>query len=135
MRIALITASVKPRASEDWAKALARGMEAMGHRVDLLDARTDDGVRLPGYEYVAVLAESVSVFSGKIPDTVGKMLGSASTLVGKKGAAFLRKRGPFTGKAMASLMKAMEKEGMCVNWSEIIERIDQAEALGKRIGN
>jgi hypothetical protein len=135
MRIALITATAKPQAAADWAKALAKGMEAMGHRVDLLDARQDDGVRLPGYEYVAVLAESISFFGGKMPDSLAKMLGNASSLVGKKGAAFLRKRGPFTGKAMANLMRAMEKEGMCVNWSEIIERIDQAEALGKRIGN
>jgi hypothetical protein len=135
MRIALITASAKPNAAADWAKALAKGMEAMGHRVDLLDARTDDGVRLPGYEYIAVLAESVSFFGGKMPDSLSKMLATASSLVGKKGAAFLRKSGPFTGKAMANLMRAMEKEGMCVNWSEIVERIDQAEALGKRIGN
>jgi hypothetical protein len=31
-------------------------------------------------------------------------------------------------------MKAMEKEGMMVNWSEIILNAPQAEALGKRIG-
>jgi hypothetical protein len=31
-------------------------------------------------------------------------------------------------------MKAMEKEGMTVNWSEIILNPAQAEALGKRIG-
>lgn len=135
MRIALITAAAKPLALVDWAKALAKGMEAMGHRVDVLDSRTDDGVRLPGYEYVAILAESVSAFGGKMPDTLAKMLGNASSLVGKKGAAFLRKRGPFTSKAMSNLMRAMEKEGMCVNWSEVIERIDQAETLGKRIGN
>jgi hypothetical protein len=135
MRIALITASAKPLAGSDWAKALAKGMESMGHRVDILDARKDDGVRLPGYEYVAILAESVSLFGGKMPVQLGQMLAQASSLVGKKGAAFLRKRGPLTSKALSNLMRAMEKEGMCVNWSEVIERIDQAEPLGKRIGN
>jgi hypothetical protein len=54
--------------------------------------------------------------------------------VGKKGAAFLKKAGPFTGKAMANVMRAMEKEGMVVNWSDIIFSAPHAEALGKKIG-
>jgi len=35
---------------------------------------------------------------------------------------------------MTNLMRTMEKEGMFVNWSEIIINKEQAEALGKRIG-
>jgi hypothetical protein len=109
-------------------------MEAMGHRVDVLDAWTEDGFRLPGYEYVVVTAESVSLFGGKMPEVLAKILGQGSGLVGKKGAGFLKKTGPFTGKAMGNLMRAMEKEGMIVNWSDIILNAPHAEALGKRIG-
>jgi hypothetical protein len=108
-------------------------MEAMGHRVDVVDAWTEDGFRLPGYEYVVVVAEPASFFSGKMPDVLGPVLSAGSSLVGKKGAAFLRKKGVFTGRAMANLMKAMEKEGMIVNWSDILLNAPHAESLGKRI--
>ena len=62
-------------------------------------------------------------------------LGKGSGLVGKKSAAFLKKTNPiFINKALSNLMKAMEKEGMLINWSEILLSAPQAEALGKRIG-
>jgi hypothetical protein len=54
--------------------------------------------------------------------------------VGKKSAAFLKKTGPFATRALTRLMRSMEKEGMFVNWSEIIRSVPQAEALGKRMG-
>jgi hypothetical protein len=109
-------------------------MESMGHRVDVIDAWTEDGFRLPGYEYIVVTAEATSLFGGKMPDALGKMLSGGSGLVGKKGAAFLKKTSPFTAKAMANVMRAMEKEGMIVNWSDILLNAPHAEQLGKRIG-
>jgi hypothetical protein len=101
-----------------------------------MDAWTEDGFRLPGYEYVVICAEPVSFWGGKMPDVLPKVLGTGSGLVGKKSAAFLKKTSPiFINKALWNLMRAMEKEGMKVNWSEIILNAPQAEALGKRIGS
>ncbi|MDR0377759.1 MAG: hypothetical protein LBH70_08205 [Spirochaetaceae bacterium] len=134
MRIAIISAPAQRRGVPDYVKTLAKGMEAMGHRVDVMDAWTEDGFRLPGYEYIVAVAESVSLFGGKMPEALPKVLSSGSGLVGKKGAAFLRKTGPFTGKAMYNLMRAMEHEGMVVNWSDVILSAPHAEILGKRIG-
>ncbi|WP_304221598.1 hypothetical protein [Gracilinema caldarium] len=134
MRIALVYAYKKKSPVSETVKALAKGMESMGHRVDLLDAWTDDGLRLPGYEYIVVAAESVSLFGGRMPEKLSKILSTASSLLGKKSAAFLIKTTPWTVKAMTNLMRVMEKEGMFVNWSDIILNQDQAEALGKRIG-
>jgi hypothetical protein len=119
----------------DYVKSLAKGMESMGHRVDTIDAWTEDGFRLPGYEYIAVCAEAVSGWRARMPDALPKILSAGSGLVGKKSAAFLKKTGPFfVNKSLSNLMKAMEKEGMLINWSEILLNAPQAEALGKRIG-
>ena len=135
MRIAVISVPARRMGVPDYVKSLARGMESMGHRVDTLDAWTEDGFRLPGYEYIAVCAEASSAWGGKMPDALPKILGAGSGLVGKKSAAFLKKTGPFfINKALSNLMKAMEKEGMLVNWSEIILNAPHAEALGKRMG-
>ena len=135
MRIAVVSVSAGRRGIPEYVKFLAKGMESMGHRVDTIDAWTEDGFRLPGYEYIAVCAEAASGWGGKMPDALAKILASGSGLVGKKSAAFLKKTSPFfVNKSLANLMKAMEKEGMLVNWSEIILSSPQAEALGKRIG-
>ena len=135
MRIAVISVPGRRMGIPDYVKSLAKGMESMGHRVDIIDAWTEDGFRLPGYEYISVCAEAVSLWGGKMPDALTKILGSGSGLVGKKSAAFLKKTGPiFINKALSNLMKAMEKEGMMINWSEVLLNPPHAEALGKRIG-
>ena len=135
MRIAVISVPAQRKGVPDYVKSMAKGMESMGHRVDILDAWTEDGFRLPGYEYIAVCAEAASFWGGKMPDALPKVLGSGSGLVGKKSAAFLKKTGPlFINKALSNLMRAMEKEGMLINWSDILLNATQAEALGKRIG-
>jgi hypothetical protein len=134
MRIAVISAPARRRPPPDYVAALAKGMEAMGHRVDVIDAWTDDGYRLPGYEYIVISAEQVSLFGGRMPEPIAKVLAGGSGLIGRKGAAFLKKTGPFTAKALANLMRAMEKEGIVVNWSDILLGASHAEQLGKRIG-
>jgi hypothetical protein len=133
MRIAVINATGN-RGIPGYIKALAGGMESLGHRVDIIDARAGDGRSLPGYEYIAAVAEG-SFFGGKIPAALGVFLAGAGSLMGKKSAAFVRKNGPFTVKALARVMAVMEKEGMCVNWSDSIRNGAHAEALGKMTGN
>ena len=134
MRIAVVSAPAARKEPPDYARSLAKGMEAMGHRVDILDAWTEDGYKLPAYEYIAVVTEPISFFSGKIISNISKMLSTGSSLSGKKSAAFIKKAGLFTNRAISNLMKAMEKEGMVINWSDIIFNAPHAEALGKHIG-
>ena len=134
MRIALVSAPAVKKEPPDYVRSLAKGMESMGHRVDIIDVWTEDGYKLPGYEYIAVASEPISVFSGKIPAVIAKILAAGSTLAGKKSAAFIKKTGLFSNRALANLMKAMEKEGMVVNWSDILFNGPHAEALGKKIG-
>jgi hypothetical protein len=134
MRIAVVSAPAARKQPAEYTRALAKGMESMGHRVDIIDAWTGDGYKLPGYEYVAVASEPVSFFSGKIPKAVSLALAAGSSLGGKKCAAFVKKAGLFSSRALSNLMKAMEKEGMLINWSDVLLSAAHAEALGKRIG-
>jgi len=136
MRIAVISVCARRNGSQDCVKALAGGMESMGHHVEIFDAWTDDGYKLPAFEYIAIYAEAASFWGGKMPDALSKILASTSSLGGKKSAAFIKKTGPFfVNKALGNLMKAMEKEGMLVNWSEVLLSAAHANAMGKRIGS
>ena len=135
MRIGVVSVTAQRREIPEYIKALVRGMERAGHRVEILDAWTEDGFKLPGYEYIAVCAEASSRWGGKMPDVLAKVLGCTSGLAGKKSAAFLKKTSPFfINKALSNLMRAMEKEGMLVNWSDILINATQAQAMGERIG-
>jgi len=136
MRIAVISVCARRNGPQDCVKALASGMESMGHYVEIFDAWTEDGYKLPAFEYIAVCAEAASFWGGKMPVALSKILSSTSSLGGKKSAAFLKKTAPlFVNKALGNLMKAMEKEGMLVNWSEILLSAAHAKAMGKRIGS
>ena len=110
-------------------------MSMMGHHTDIIDAWTEDGIKLPAYDYIAVVTQPVSFFSGKIPGVITKVLSAGSSLVGKKSAAFVIKTGLFTSRSLFNLMKAMEKEGMRINWSDILFNAPHAEAMGKHIGS
>jgi len=134
MRIAVISAPPQRRSPPDYALALAKGMEAMGHTVEIIDAWTDDGMKLSGCQYITIATEPMSFFSAKIPEVIPKILSSRG-IDGKKSAAFVKKSGLRSGKALFKLMTAMEKEGMIVNWSEILFSAPHAEAMGKRIGS
>jgi len=134
MRIAVVSAPSTRRAPADCVQALAKGMGSMGHTVDIIDAWTENGMRLPGYDYVAVVTETISPFSAQIPEVVTKILTVGSGLGGKKSAAFIKKGGLRFNKTLSTLMRAMEKEGMVVNWSDVLLNAPHAEAMGKRIG-
>ena len=134
MRIAVISAPAEKKEPPEYVRSFVKGMQSMGHRVDIVDAWTEDGYKLPGYEYIAVAAEPISIFSGKINTKISKILATGSSLSGKKSAAFVKKSGLSSNRALANLMRAMEKEGMIVNWSDLLLNGPHAEAMGKRIG-
>ena len=134
MRIAVISAPSRKKSPPDYVQAMAKGMELMGHRVDIIDAWTDDGMRLPGYEYIAIITDTASFFSAKIPDVIPKILSRSSGVGGKKSAAFVKKGGLRFNRTLSNVMKAMEKEGMMVNWCDILLNLPHAQAMGKRIG-
>jgi len=134
MRIAVVSAPSQRQSPPDYVQALAKGMESMGHRVEVIDAWTDDGMRLPGYEYIVVVTEPASYFSAKIPNVLPKLLSAGSGLGGRKSAAFVKKSGLRSGRTLTNAMNAMEKEGMVVNWCDILFNAPHAEAMGKRIG-
>jgi len=134
MRIAVISAPSRRRPPPDYVQSLAKGMELMGHRVEVIDAWTDDGMRLPGYEYIAAVIEPVSFLSAKIPEILHKILRANSGIGGRKSAAFVKKAGLRSGKTLVNLMNVMEKEGLIINWCDVLFNAPHAEAMGKRIG-
>ncbi|MBN2553520.1 MAG: hypothetical protein JXB06_12160 [Spirochaetales bacterium] len=114
-------------------RSLAKGMESQGHQVDIIDGNHDVNAKLTMYQYIAVGVEPLSKFSGKIPDKVSQFLNSSGMVAGKRCYAFVTKNVFGAGKALTRLMRGMEKEGMFLKYSSIINSAAEAEEIGKRL--
>jgi hypothetical protein len=116
-------------------KKLEQTAVAQGHIVDVFSGYKDSyNLRLTGYEYVTVITASSPFFGSKIPPKVKEVLASSGTVSGKKGAALVIKAGFSSNKTCNVLMKAMEKEGMVIDYFEVVISADHAAYVGKKIG-
>lgn len=115
------------------AKALAAGIESQGHRVDLIDGSRDVNSKLTIYEYIAVGVEIPGTFGSKVPGSVKEFLGESGIVSGKRSFAFVMKKPFGTSKALQSLMKTMESEGMFLKLSEILSSPEESREIGKRL--
>lgn len=113
--------------------AVAQGIEERGYQVDIIDGDRDVNTRLTIYGYLTVGSSPVSTFGGKIPESVARFLAGAGTVSGKRCFAYIVKEGMRTSKSLTMLMKAMEREGMYLKYSEILRSPEEAKAIAKRL--
>ena len=114
------------------AAALAEGIEAQGHQVDLMDGNRDVSTSLTIYRYIAAGTVATGLFGGKIPEAIGRHLASAGTVTGRRSFAFTLK-GPGSSKTLHNLMKAMEHEGMFLKYSKVFESEEDARETGRQL--
>ncbi|MEE0999330.1 MAG: hypothetical protein UIH41_06695, partial [Treponemataceae bacterium] len=63
-----------------------------------------------------------------------EVLATCGNVSGKKGCALIVKSGLFSQKFCNSVMKKMEKEGMKIDYFDVINNVDHAAHVGKKIG-
>lgn len=134
MRVGVVFFAERNKAKlKEISRGLAAGIESQGHRVEIIDAFADSDSRLSLYDYLAVGAESLSFFRGKISQKIPQFLANAGTSSGKRCFAFILTHPVSANRALGRLMKAMEHEGMYLKFSDILSSKEQAEAVGKRL--
>ena len=117
-------------------KNLEKSAVANGHQVDIFNGNLDSVENLHPvvYEYIAVVTTPPNFIGAKLPPKLTEILSSSGNFSGKKGCAFVVKSGLSSNKTVHLLMKELEKQGMCLDYFDIIESIDHAAASGKKIG-
>jgi hypothetical protein len=131
MRVTIVIIPAgKAAALEAAAKVMAAELGKQGHEVELLIGAKGETNRLAMSEYLVFGTEPVGL-RGTLPPRVGEILAQATGLSGKRGMAFVLKRGPFRNKTLPRLMKAMEAQGMTVNYGEVVKNAAEA-ALAAR---
>jgi menaquinone-dependent protoporphyrinogen IX oxidase len=115
------------------ARALAESLEKQGHQVDLIDGDRSPDKKLTVYEYLVIGTSLVSLFTGKIDPKIGEFLAGAGMVLGKKSFAFVA-RAPFGAqKGLSRLMKAMEREGLFLRFSEVLGSAEEAARVAGRL--
>ena len=133
MRAAVIYfAEKRKKELEAMSKALAGGMEKQNISVDVFNAK-DFNRRLAIYQLVVLGTEATGSFGGKIPEGLAKYLESVGPVVNVRSFAFVVKKGMRTQKSLQALMKTMEREGMVVIYSDLLENEAAAAAAGEKL--
>ena len=137
MRIALISFCGKDdsKASAIIREIVKSAREAGGD-IELFDGFLDEGhARFVLFDYIAIAAKKKGLFGGHLPSRVSEFFDGVATVAGKKGAAIIVQSGPFgNGKACANLMHVMEKQGILLDYFDIIGGADAARACGEKLG-
>jgi hypothetical protein len=117
MRIAVIAASEKrSERLKRCAQALSRQFSVEGHVSDFF---TTTDSRFSTYDYLVVCSEPSGAGSA-MGKKLGEQLSQGGNLVGKRSMAILVQSGLLPRKALANMMKILEKEGMVVTMAEIV---------------
>ncbi len=134
MRVVIVYFAPKHRDSyRTLAEGIARGLLSRGAQVDVVDGELEKEKRLSFYEYIVLGCEPASLFGKRIPPSVDRFLSQAGVIGGKRSCAFIGKHLFSSSRALSQLMKAMEREGMFLTYSEILSNRSQAEQLGSRL--
>ena len=106
-----------------------------GYQIDIFNAKTDfSTMRLTGYDYISIIVPSSALFGSKLPEKFDEILDNSGNLTTKKGCALVVKSGFSSWKTCKNLMKAMEKQGVLLDYFEVVDNPDHAAYVGKKIG-
>ena len=136
MRVALVSfCPKKDEKSVSAVKALEVAAVAQGHQVDVIDGNEDlVNTRLTMYDYIAAVVKPRGIIGGKIAPRVSEFFAASGMISGKKGCALVLKSGFSSEKTCRSLMKAMEGEGVKLDYFDVVRDNDHARYVGKKIG-
>ena len=115
------------------ADAISNGLESQGNiKADVFNMAVDTAKRLTIYDYMVVVSEPISFFSGKVPAFISKYLENAGTVSGKRAACVIS-GGARSSKALLNLMKITEGQGIILKTSEVVKNADEAKAFGSHL--
>lgn len=136
MRVALI--SFFPEQNQKNASILTKLVNASaskGNQVELFNGFDNlTNTRLTAFDYIAVIVRTKGLWGGKIPPRVREYLATSGNISGKKGCALVIKGGISSDKTCKNLMRAMESEGVKLDYFDVLQNEESVPSVGKKIG-
>ncbi len=104
-----------------------------GYESVLINTLHDTDKKLIIFDYLIFMCETLSFFSGKLNPSLSLFLGNCGAISGKRCAVVLRKSTAFRGRAMTSLMRLVESEGVILKTSEYLSGPDDSSRFAESI--
>ncbi len=133
MRVAVVYFEKNQGKLAQMAESLAHGIGDQGHDVKVINGILDSDVKLTMYEYIAIGTAPLSPFSKKLDESLERFIKSAGTLTGKRCYAFVQKKGLRAFRVLQAVMKLVEREGVILKTSDIINSKEEASYVGKKL--
>lgn len=113
---------------------LQAASENNGHQVTVMSEKDAENLQFAMYEYVCIVTKSTKIFGAKLPIKIKDILSKHGILSGRKGCSLVVKGGLSSEKMNTLVMRAMEVEGVLIDYSQVIENPEHAKSIGKKIG-
>ncbi len=118
----------------DIIRNLEKSATANGHTVTICNEKDAINLHMAMFDYVTVITVPAGIIGAKLPEKMGEILSTHGSLAGKKGCALVVKSGFSSNKMSRITMNAMEKEGMVIDYFDIIDTPGYATHVGKKLG-
>ncbi len=118
----------------DILKNLEKSAIAKGHTVTICNNKDAINLHMAMFDYVTVVTVPAGLIGAKLPEKMTEILSTHGSLSGKKGCALVVKNGFSSSKMSRLTMHAMEKEGMVIDYFDIIDTPGYATHVGKKLG-
>ncbi len=115
-------------------KNLEKSAVANGHTVTICNDKDAINLHMGMHDYITVVTVPAGIVGAKLPEKMTEILSTHGSLSGKKGCALVVKKGFSSNKMSRITMHAMEKEGMVIDYFDIIDTPGYATHVGKKLG-
>lgn len=133
MRVAVVYSERNKGELAEMAEALAHAIGNEGHSVTVINALLEGDTRLSIYEYIIFGTAPLSLFSNKLDTTLENFIKSSGSLSGKRCYVFVKKKGLRSYSLLSALMELVEREGVFLKTSDVINSKNEASYIGKKL--
>ncbi len=134
MKILILHFLKSDKKSTDILKNLEKSCIANSHEVVICSEKDSINLHMGIFDYITIITTPSTIFSSKLPEKFEQIISTHGSLSGKKGCALVVKSGFFSNKLSRLTMRAMEKEGMVIDYFDIIDSPGYATHTGKKLG-
>jgi menaquinone-dependent protoporphyrinogen IX oxidase len=133
MRVAVVYFEKEKGKLAEIAESMARGIGDQGHDARVINGILDTNAKLSMFEYIVIGTAPISLFSKKLDESVGQFIKSSGVITGKRCYAFVQKKGFRPFRVLQELMKLVEKEGVILKTSDVVNSKEEAAYIGKKL--
>ncbi|MGL4983064.1 MAG: hypothetical protein ACRC4W_09510 [Treponemataceae bacterium] len=125
----------KNQTHKDILLGFEQAVKNKGNEINIFDGNDSSQNFHPAlFDYISIVVPAAPIWGAKLPKKLTDFLSTTTALNGKKGCSFVIRAGLTSGKMSKTLMAAMERQGVLLDYFDIIKSAKHARISGEKIG-